>query len=50
MHVIGGHDSSEVRRSDIPKRRRARNWAMGAALVGVAVLVYVVTIVSMGNL
>lgn len=30
------------------KRRRARNWALLAALVGWAALIYVVTLVKMG--
>ncbi len=48
--MIGGNDSSEIRRGDISKRRRARNWALFAALLGIAVLVYAVTIASMGSL
>jgi hypothetical protein len=48
--VTGGNDTSDIRRDDISQRRRARNWALFAALMGIAVLVYVVTIVSMGNL
>lgn len=50
MHVIGGNDSSDIGRDDISRRRRARNRVLFAALVGVSVLVYAVTIASMGSL
>ncbi len=33
---------------ELAKRRRARNWALGGALLGVVVLFYLVTIVRIG--
>jgi hypothetical protein len=33
---------------DRQRRRRARNWALLAALVGFAALIYVITLVKMG--
>ncbi len=47
--MIGGNGSNENRQGEIDKRRRARNSALFAVLMGIALLVYVVTIVRMGN-
>jgi cytochrome oxidase assembly protein ShyY1 len=33
---------------DRQRRRRARNWALLAALVGFAALIYLITLVKMG--
>ncbi len=33
---------------EFKRRRRARNWALGAVLLGFVVLFYVVTIVRVG--
>lgn len=36
-------------KSELQKRRRARNWALFAVLMGLVVLFYVVTVVRMGE-
>lgn len=47
--MIGGNGSNENRQDEIDKRPRARNSALFAVLMGIALLVYVFTIVRMGN-
>lgn len=48
--MIGGIGMDENRQPEFDKRRRARNWVLFAVLSGTAVLVYVFTIMRMGNL
>ena len=48
--MTGGDGTNESRQSEFDRRRRARNWVLFAVLAGIAVLVYVVTILRMGIL